>query len=55
MAECWSYKSCERCGEKGSKRGKGWITVLCDQCDNKEKRLEALQRLSDLDQELGLQ
>ena len=55
MAECWSYKSCEKCGEKGSKRGKGWMTVLCDKCFHKEKRLEALQRLSDLDQELGLQ
>ena len=52
MAECWSYNTCEKCGEKGSKRGKGWITVLCDKCDNKGKRLEALQRLSDLDQEL---
>lgn len=52
MAGCWSYNTCEKCGEKGSKRGKGWITVLCDKCDNKEKRLEALQRLSDLDQEL---
>ena len=55
MAGCWSYNTCEKCGEKGSKRGKGWITVLCDKCDNKGKRLEALQRLSDLDQELGLQ
>lgn len=55
MAGCWSYNTCEMCGEKGSKRGKGWITVLCDKCDNKGKRLEALQRLSDLDQELGLQ
>lgn len=55
MAGCWSYNTCEKCGEKGSKRGKGWITVLCDKCDNKDKRLEALQRLSDLDQEMGLQ
>ena len=55
MAGCWSYNTCEKCGEKGSKRVKGWITVLCDKCDNKGKRLEALQRLSDLDQELGLQ
>ena len=54
MAGCWSYNTCEKCGEKGSKRGKGWITVLCDKCDNKGKRLEALQKLSDLDQELGL-
>ena len=46
MAGCWSYNTCEKCGEKGSKRGKGWITVLCDKCDNKGKRLEALQRLS---------
>lgn len=35
MAECWSYNTCEKCGEKGSKRGKGWITVLCDKCANK--------------------
>ena len=37
MAECWSYNSCERCGEKGSKRGKGWITILCDKCYNKDQ------------------
>ena len=37
MAESWSYHTCEKCGEKGSKRGKGWITVLCDKCDNKNQ------------------
>jgi len=37
MAGCWSYNTCEKCGEKGSKRGKGWIKVLCDKCDNKNQ------------------
>ena len=32
MAEGWSYKSCERCGEKGSPNKKGWIITLCDNC-----------------------
>lgn len=54
MAECWSYKTCETCGEKGQADKKGWIKVLCDKCKNKSLRLEALQKLSDLDQELGL-
>lgn len=55
MAGCWSYKTCEKCGEKGQADKRGWITVLCDKCrDNKNKRLESLQKLSDLDQELGI-
>ncbi len=32
MAECWSYKTCERCGEKGSVDKRGWILTLCDKC-----------------------
>lgn len=55
MAECWSRKVCEMCGEPGKSTKDGWIKVLCDKCLNKTKRLEALQRLSDLDQEMGLQ
>jgi hypothetical protein len=32
MAGCWSYKTCERCGEKGTADRKGWIKVLCEKC-----------------------
>ena len=32
MAEAWSYKTCERCGEKGKPNQKGWIMTLCDNC-----------------------
>ena len=35
MAEAWSYKTCEQCGEKGSPNKTGWITTLCDNCRNK--------------------
>jgi hypothetical protein len=37
MAEAWSYKTCERCGEKGSPNNKGWITTLCDNCRSKNE------------------
>ena len=37
MAECWSYKTCEVCGEKGSPNKKGWIVTLCDNCRNKNE------------------
>lgn len=54
MAECWSRKVCEMCGEMGKPTKGGWIKILCDKCLNKNKRLDALQKLSDLDQEMGL-
>lgn len=35
MAESWSYKTCEKCGEKGSLRNKNnWLKTLCDKCNN---------------------
>jgi len=37
MAEAWSYKTCEVCGEKGSPNKTGWITTLCDNCRNKNE------------------
>ena len=37
MAECWSYRTCESCGEKGEPNKKGWIVTLCDKCRNKNE------------------
>lgn len=36
-AEAKSYKTCERCGQPGSRRSGGWILTLCDECDRKRK------------------
>jgi hypothetical protein len=30
MAERWAGRSCETCGERGDRRGGGWIRTLCD-------------------------
>jgi len=30
MAETWAGSTCETCGEKGTRRGGGWIRTLCD-------------------------
>ena len=35
MAESFSYKICEVCGDRGSPNEGGWITTLCDSCRNK--------------------
>jgi hypothetical protein len=35
MAESFSYKICESCGERGSPNKGGWISTLCDECRNK--------------------
>jgi hypothetical protein len=35
MAESFSYKICEVCGERGSPNKGGWISTLCDECRNK--------------------
>lgn len=32
MAESFSYKICEVCGDRGSPNEGGWITTLCDNC-----------------------
>ena len=37
MAECWSYRTCESCGEKGEPNKGGWIVTLCDNCRNKNE------------------
>jgi hypothetical protein len=36
MAEEYSYKVCEVCGNAGKPNKGGWITTLCDNCRNKE-------------------
>ena len=30
MAESWSYKTCEICGNSGKIRGGGWLRTLCE-------------------------
>jgi hypothetical protein len=35
MAEEYSYKVCEVCGNSGKPNKGGWITTLCDSCRNK--------------------
>lgn len=35
MAESFSYKICEICGERGKPNKGGWISTLCDECRNK--------------------
>ena len=35
MAECWSFKTCETCGERGEPTKGGWIMTLCDNCKKK--------------------
>ena len=35
MAEEYSYKVCEVCGNSGKPNKSGWITTLCDSCRNK--------------------
>jgi hypothetical protein len=41
-AEELSSKTCETCGKPGKVRGKGWIYVACDECeqDNERRRDE---------------
>ena len=31
MAENWADKSCEVCGNRGTRRNTGWLRVLCDE------------------------
>ena len=35
MAEEYSYKVCEKCGNSGKPNEGGWITTLCESCRNK--------------------
>lgn len=35
MAEEYSYKVCEVCGNSGKPNNGGWISTLCDSCRNK--------------------
>jgi hypothetical protein len=34
-AEEKSYITCETCGKPGIKRGGGWISIRCDECEEK--------------------
>ena len=35
LAESLSYRTCEKCGNKGIMRKGGWIKTLCDGCNSK--------------------
>lgn len=35
MAECWSYKTCEICGNKGQTTKHGWLKTICEKCNNR--------------------
>ena len=37
MAEEYSYKICEVCGNKGKPNKEGWITTLCEICRSKNE------------------
>ena len=34
-AEMKSYEICETCGQPGDRKGGGWVTTACDECDKK--------------------
>lgn len=38
MAESFSYKICEFCGERGNPNKEGWIITLCESCRHNRKR-----------------
>ena len=38
MAEEYSYKICEVCGNSGKPNKGGWITTLCNNCRNKDEK-----------------
>lgn len=35
MARCWSYKTCEICGNKGKTTKHGWLKTICEKCNNR--------------------
>ena len=37
IAESLTHRMCESCGNVGHRRGKSWIKVLCDSCEEKRK------------------
>ena len=36
MAEEMSRQTCDRCGNRGSTRGTGWLVTTCDECEAKK-------------------
>ena len=38
MAEGFSYKICENCGERGNPNKGGWIVTLCEKCRGKNEQ-----------------
>lgn len=39
MAESWAAHSCEKCGDKGERRGGGWIRTLCDKHEAEHQKV----------------
>jgi len=44
LAECRSSRTCELCGKYGKRRGKGWISTLCDLCWEEDQRRKNVQK-----------
>ena len=40
MAEAWADKTCETCGDKGTRRGGGWVRTLCDKHEEEYQKLK---------------
>jgi len=45
MAESMTHRVCEACGCPGDARGGGWVKVLCDKCDEEQKRKLGMPRI----------
>lgn len=41
MAEIWAGRTCEKCGNKGTRRDGGWIRTLCDEHEAERKKDES--------------
>lgn len=45
MAESMTHRICESCGCPGDQRGKGWIKILCNKCDEETKSKMGVPRI----------
>lgn len=50
MAEVWAGYTCEKCGEKGTHRGGGWIRTLCDKHEAEYQAQQAKYESEDGDE-----
>ena len=45
LAESFSFRICESCGNKGEVRDHAWVRTLCDKCEKKDsKRLAKIRK-----------